>query len=147
MNAIAMYKPFAIDRALEDFDRYVGSFFGESPLTPALRMPAVDIREDSDAYIIEADLPGYDEKAVEVRLDGRVLTIGSKKTEEKQEDKPGKENFLIRERRQLSFKRSFTLPDDADHESVEAHFKNGVLSLSLKKRPEAKSRTIEISAE
>lgn len=64
---------------LDDFDRLINSFFGESPLAPARtnlssRIPAVDVRETDDAYVLEAELPGFDEKSVEVHVDGQVLT-------------------------------------------------------------------------
>jgi HSP20 family molecular chaperone IbpA len=77
MKTVAMYRPVTIENALEDFDRYVESFFGESPLTPAVydREPAVDIRESEDAYVLLAELPGYDETSVEVPVDLGVLSI------------------------------------------------------------------------
>ena len=82
MKAVTLYRPVTIEKALNDFDHYMESFFGESPLTPAYsREPAVDIRETVDAYVLEAELPGYDEKNIEVHMDGGVLTIETKKEE------------------------------------------------------------------
>jgi HSP20 family protein len=149
MKTVTLYRPlrkhgFAgpIGRAMDDFDRYVDAFFGESPLAPAgLGHPAVDIRETEDAYTLEAELPGYDEKSVAVHLDGGILTVESKK-EENSEKK--EENYIIRERRNSSFSRSFNLPENADPEAVSASFNNGLLKLEIKKRPETKRRVIEI---
>ncbi|QQO09665.1 Hsp20/alpha crystallin family protein [Breznakiella homolactica] len=147
MKSVTLYRPVSIDKALNDFDRYMESFFGDSPLTPAMRsgnfVPAADIRENDEGYTIDVELPGYDEKSVEVHADGRTLTIESKKAEEteKKED-----NFVLRERRSSSFSRSFRLPEDADRESISARFKNGILSLEIKKQAEAKKRLIEIES-
>jgi HSP20 family protein len=137
----------SIEKALDDFDRYMGSFFGESPLAPAFKAsghrPAVDIRETENAYMLEAELPGYYEKGIEIHLDNGILTIESKKeeTEEKKEA-----NFLIRERRSASFSRSFKLPENADPDAISAAFKNGLLGLEIKKRPETKKRLIQIES-
>lgn len=147
MNAMTLYRPVTIENALDDFDRIVSSFFGDSPLAPARssysRVPAVDVRETEDGYLVEADLPGFDETGVQVHVEGKTLTIESKK-EEKAENDEGR--YVIRERRSASFSRAFTLPEDADPESVVASFKNGVLSLSIKKREEAKRRIVKIEA-
>jgi HSP20 family protein len=156
MKTVALYHPFTIEKALDDFDRYMGSFFGESPLVPAFgktgQAPAVDIRETDDVYLVEAELPGYDEKTIRVQVDGNILTIDSKKEEENTRDvspkkdgkKEGEDRFIIRERRSASFSRSFRLPEDADTESVSAAFKNGILKLEIKKRAGSQKRVIQI---
>jgi HSP20 family protein len=146
MNALSLYRPVTIQNALDDFDRLINSFFGESPMTPgrtslSSRVPAVDVRETDDGYVLEAELPGYDEKNVEVHVDGQVLTIESKK-DEKKEEKNG--SYVIRERYSESFRRSFTLPDDVDSDSITAAFKNGLLTLNIKKRAESKRKLIKI---
>jgi HSP20 family protein len=150
MKTLAMYRPNTIQNALSDFDRYFESFFGDSILSPASRifnhMPAVDIQETENAYVLEMDLPGYDEKNIEVHVDGSSLTISSKQ-EEKQEKK-SEENqgtYVLRERRLNSFSRSFKLPENADSEAVNAAFKNGILTLQIKKRSETQKRTIQIN--
>jgi HSP20 family molecular chaperone IbpA len=154
MKTVAMYRPVTIENALEDFDRYVESFFGESPLTPATyaRGPAVDIRETEDGYVLEAELPGYDEKSVAVHVDRGVLSIESKKEDGTERNvspaKEGemKERYVIRERRMASFSRSFRLPENADLDTISAHFRNGLLCLEIKKQAEAKKRVIQIQA-
>jgi HSP20 family molecular chaperone IbpA len=152
MKALTMYRPFTIESALNDFDRYLESFFGDSPLSPADRifnhLPVVDVREKEDAYLLEAELPGYDEKNIQVHVDGGNLTIESKAEDAPLDVSPGKgkDAYLIRERRTSSFSRSFKLPENADSGTVNASFKNGILSLEIKMRAEAQKRVIQINA-
>jgi HSP20 family protein len=152
MKTLALYRPNILENALSGFDRYMESFFGDNFLTPSERifnrLPSVDVRETEKAYVLEAELPGYDEKDIEVRLDGNNLTIESKRIEEKNEEKsvqPESANYLIRERRVSSFSRSFKLPENADPEGIAASFKNGVLSLEISKKAEAQAKLIQIS--
>jgi len=156
MKAVTLYRPGFLENALSDFDRYMGSFFGDNFFAPAERAfgrnagfhpPAMDIRETEAAYIIEAELPGFDEKDVEVRLDSSTLTIESKKEDARSEDSSAKSDrsYLVRERRLSSFSRSFKLPENADHEGISASFRNGVLSLEIAKKAEAQKRVIPIS--
>jgi HSP20 family protein len=150
MKAVTMYRPATIQNALSDFDRYFESFFGDSPLAPATRifnhLPAVDVRETEKAYILDMELPGYDEKSIDVHVDGGNLSVESRLDESHEEKKDRNEGtFILRERRMNSFSRSFKLPENADPESVTASFKNGILSLEIGKRAEARKRTIEIN--
>jgi HSP20 family protein len=154
MKTVTMYRPFALEKALEDFDRYMESFFKESPLTPAYQadsLPAVDIREIENAYELEAELPGYDEKDIHIHVDNGTLTIESGKEESrdvspKREAGDKKETFryLLRERRNVSFSRSFKLPENADVNGISANFKSGLLTLEIKKLPEAQKKVIQI---
>ena len=149
MKTVTLYRPSVLENALSGFDRYMDSFFGDNFLTPSERifnrLPSVDVRETENAYVIEAELPGLEEKDIEVRLDGSNLTIESKKVDTKEEEKTGNGNYLIRERRVSSFSRSFKLPENADGEGVSASFKNGVLSLEISKKAEAQARMIQIT--
>lgn len=146
MKAVTLYRPGILENALTGFDRYMDSFFGDSFLSPSERifnrLPAVDIRETEKSYIMEADLPGFDEKDIEIHLDNNTLTIESKKDEDKKEEKEG---YMIQERRRASFSRSFNLPDIADKDSISAAFKNGVLSVEIGKLAEAQKRVIQIT--
>jgi HSP20 family protein len=157
MKAVTMYRPNTIHNALSDFDRYFESFFGDSFLTPATRtfnrLPAVDVRETEKAYVLEMELPGYDEKDIEISVDGNSLSISSKheETRDANENDPkgAKENagtWILRERRVNTFSRSFKLPENANPEEVAAEFKNGVLCMEIQKRAEAQKRTIQIKA-
>ena len=161
MKALTLYRPRvgvnALGNALGDFDRYLDSIFRDSFLTPSdrifnrfeARLPSVDVRETEKAYILEAELPGFDEKDIEVRLDNNNLIIESKKEEEKNGEaassEAGDRNYLVRERRVSSFSRSFKLPENTDPEGITASFKNGILSLEINKKAEAQKRIIQIS--
>jgi len=145
MKTLSIYSPNTIQNALcdlnrLDFDRCVESFFGDSFFN---QMPAMDIQETENAYVLEMDLPGYDEKNIDVHVDGSSLTIASKQEEKKSEEK---NTYVLRERKTSSFTRSFKLPENADAEAVNASFKNGVLNLEIKKRAEAQKRMIQINA-
>ena len=149
MKAMTMFRP----NILNDLDLYLDSFFGESPLAPARkvhRMPSVDIRETENAYVLDMELPGYEEKDIEISVDGSSLFVSSKQEEAKEEKKGGGEDspgtWLLRERRAQSFSRSFKLPENANPAEVSAEFKNGVLCMEIKKREEAKKRMITINA-
>lgn len=148
MKAVTMYRPNTIQNALNDFDRYFESFFGDSFLAPATRLvnrlPAVDIRETENAYLLDMELPGYDEKNIEVHIDGSSLSITSRQEESREEQNPG--TYVLRERRLNAFNRSFKLPENADPAAVTAAFKNGILSMEIKKRAEAQKRSIQINA-
>jgi HSP20 family protein len=97
-------------------------------------VPAVDVAEKDKAYEITAELPGMDEKAIELKVAGGVLTITGEKQEEKEEKKKG---YYLSERRFGSFQRSFRIPDDVDADKIDAGFKKGVLTVTLPKKPEA----------
>jgi HSP20 family protein len=147
MKTVTLYRPTVLENTLSGFDRYMNSFFGNNALTPSdrifNRLPAVDVRETEKSYILEAELPGYTEKEIEVHLDNSTLTIESKRDEEKKEEKH--ETYMIRERRYSSFSRSFKLPENADSEGISASFKNGVLTLEIKKRAETQKKVIQIN--
>jgi HSP20 family protein len=166
MKTVTLYRPMSIEGAMKDFDRYMESFFGDNLLAPAskaiagsqLRLPAMDVQETKDAYTVEIEVPGFDEKNIEVHVDAKEITVASK-TESKQEESIAekspenyteensaeqKARFLLKERKQSHFRRTFSLPENADYESISAKFKNGILSLEVKKLPEAKKRTIRI---
>jgi HSP20 family protein len=105
------------------------------------KAPAVDIADTAKAYEITAELPGIDEKNVEVKFSDGTLTIKGEKKDEKEEK--AKDYY---ERRYGSFQRSFNVPDGVDAEKIEAAFKNGILTVTLPKTPETqkKEKRIEI---
>jgi HSP20 family protein len=123
-----------IDRLFEDLTD--DSFWGGKDT-----YPRVDVREEQDGYVLEADLPGLTEKDIEVRVEQNLLNISSSKKEEKEETRNG---YIMRERRSYAFARSFVLPEDVNRETINAEFKNGVLTLKLAKRPESQPKKIEI---
>jgi len=154
MKTLSLYHPNTIQTVLSDLDRYIESFFGDSSVLttrmtnqiPAV-VPAVDIQENEHGYVLDMELPGFDEKNIDVHVDGANLTIASKqetRDEKKADEKQGA--YLIKERKANVFSRSFKLPENADPQEVSAAFKNGVLSLQIKKRAEAQKRIIQINA-
>ena len=134
--------PFAEMRAEMDhlFDRFLGgSFFGRPAPSgraePAATLaPNVDIRENDKEIILEAELPGIDEKDIQLVVRDRVLSIKGEKKSERDEKK---DTYHVIERRYGSFERAFELPDSADEEQIKAEFNKGVLRVVVPKRPEA----------
>jgi HSP20 family protein len=130
------------------FDRFFDEFWGRtSPEAPALSeswAPRVDIREEKDAVLLTAELPGVSKDDVKVELENGVLTISGEKKTEREENESG---FYRSERVYGSFKRSFRVPETVDAEKIEAEYVNGVLKLVLPKRPEAAPRQIAVKAE
>jgi HSP20 family protein len=108
-------------------------------------MPVVDVVEGDKAYEITAELPGMDEKNIEVKIaDGR-LTIKGEKQEEKEEKK---KDYYLQERHFGSFERSFDIPESVDPNKIEANVKKGVLTVTLPKKAEAlkPAKKIEVKA-
>lgn len=129
---------------------FLEDFLGFDPFrTTTLRQPAIDVRENDKAYLIEAELPGLTEKDVKIEVKDSVLTLKVEK-EEKAEAKEGDaakaedEKWIRRERRDYAFARSFSLPENADEEAIEARFKDGILMIALPKKPERAPRQVSI---
>ncbi|HEY6306165.1 MAG TPA: Hsp20/alpha crystallin family protein [Candidatus Angelobacter sp.] len=117
--------------------------FAEQALTAGSFVPAVDIFEDEHNIILTAEVPGVDEKDLNISLENGVLTISG---ERKMENEEKQDNFHRIERSYGRFTRSFTLPPTVDPDNVKADFSNGVLKITLAKREEAKPKQIKIEA-
>lgn len=140
-----------IDHLIDDFERRswhlpsARSLFHGEPFWHGGRgwgkAPAVDIVDTATAYEITAELPGMDEKNVEVKFANGLLTIKGEKKEEKEENR---KNYHLSERHYGVFERSFTVPDHVDASKIEATFKNGVLTVHLPKSPEAQKAEKQI---
>lgn len=143
MNGLISYNPNSGLSLLNDFDRVFTNLFDDLPGW-SNRQPLVDVREEKDRYVLEAELPGLTEKDVEVKIEENLLTISSVKSAEKEDSRQG---YLMRERRFASFQRSFVLPNDVDREKVEASFKNGLLTLNVHKKPEVQPKNIQIKVD
>lgn len=105
-------------------------------------VPAVDVVEDDKAYRISAELPGMEEKNVDLSVENDVLTIRGEKQEEKEQKE---KNYYLSERRYGSFQRSFQLPDSVDQDKIEASFEKGVLTVTLPKKPGEATQKKKIS--
>lgn len=105
--------------------------------------PRVDFAEQNGGYRLTAEIPGIEPGDVEIEVEGNVLSIkGEKKDESERED----ERVRVSERRYGAFERTFTLPSTADPNKVTADFHQGVLTVDIGKRPEARGRKIEVQA-
>lgn len=135
------WNPFALARSLqEEIDRqFSRSCFNEeweNGITPRM-----DVVEDADKIKVEAELPGLTKEDIEVRLVDNHLTIKGEKKEDRERQEG---DYTLRERRFGSFHREFTLPASADSSKIDAGFVNGVLSVTIPKKEEAKPRQIEV---
>jgi len=104
--------------------------------------PAVDIYETEHELVVKADLPEVDPKDLDIRVENNILTI---RGERKFEKKVNEENYLRVERSYGSFARSFTLASTVNSEAINADYQNGVLTLSIPKREEAKPKQIKVN--
>ncbi len=159
-TAMQAWRPFEglrreVDRLFEDFTMnplrlpFRRPAFDIEPFWQAeswIAAPAVDLVEKEKAFELTAELPGLDEKNVEVKVANGVLTIKGEKQEDKEEKN---KDFHMRERRFGSFERALRIPETVDADKIEASFKKGVLSVTLPKTVEAQKpvKTIEVKGE
>lgn len=139
----------AQDPLRQAFDRlFEGSLFqsesgdGSSVVTSQW-MPRVDIKEEPNQFVLYADIPGVNPEDIEVQMDKGMLTI---KGERSQEQVSESDNYSRIERRHGSFHRRFALPDSADPEGIAASGNNGVLQITIPKRPETTPRRIKVGS-
>ena len=149
MNPLAKWNPF---RELEDIQNRLSSRFGRTSLrgfgdesmTVSEWTPLVDLAEDDKEYLIKAELPEVKKEDVKVTVENGVLTItGERKFEKEEENK----KYHRIERAYGSFMRSFTLPQDAAGDKINAEFKDGVLKVHLPKSAEAKPKSIDVKVD
>lgn len=127
--------PFSMARELLSWD----PFYGGRPATAF--SPAFEVKETSDSFILKADVPGVAEQDLDINVHNNILSVsGSRQAEERKEG----ESYALYERQFGSFTRSFSLPDMADGERIEAKLDNGVLTLTVAKKAEAKPRKIAL---
>ena len=146
MTLITRWDPYRDLATLQNrmnrlFQESAGS--GETSLTNSgAFIPPVDVYEDEQGLRLKLEVPGIDEKDLDVRVENNVLSIRGERKFEKEEKE---ENFHRIERRYGSFSRTFTLPTTVDTEKVSADYKNGVLTLQLVKKAEAKPKQIKVN--
>ncbi|MGM0510601.1 MAG: Hsp20/alpha crystallin family protein, partial [Thermoplasmatota archaeon] len=149
------FEPFKeLDTMFDDLDKTFGRFFG-GPLRrrrktlmpefsmPDFRMPALDVQDKGDHYLVEAEMPGIDKEDIDVELRDDKLTI---KGETKKETKEEKEDYVRRERGYKSFYREIPVTEEMIADEANASFKNGVLSINLpkKEKEEKEGRKLEV---
>ncbi len=145
--AIVRWEPFRdLLTTQKEFDRLFREAFtpgfGEGDLSTRTWAPPVDIFENENNIVLKAELPGVDPKDVEVRVEDNTLYL---KGDRKFEKETKEENYHRIERAYGSFARSFSLPNSIDAEKVTADYKDGLLTLTLPKREEAKPKAIKIN--
>lgn len=128
--------PFQFARDLLSWD----PFFAGTRQASAF-VPAFEVKETSEAFVLKGDLPGVAESDLDIAVHNNILTVsGSRQSEERKDG----ESYALYERQYGSFSRSFSLPDTADGDRVEAKLDGGVLTLTIWKRAEAKPRKIAL---
>ncbi|HEV2708490.1 MAG TPA: Hsp20/alpha crystallin family protein [Pyrinomonadaceae bacterium] len=147
--SITRYDPFRELRSLQDevnrlFSTNLSRSFGDEGIARGAWTPTVDIYENKDQIVLEAELPGMNREDFELTIENNVLTLrGERRFEKKSES----DNYHRVERTYGAFSRSFTLPQTVSGDGATAEYKNGVLRVVLQKREEVKARRIEISGE
>ena len=146
---IIPWRPF---EELEDMERRIDEAFGRSFLPRVWRrfpvaekewLPAVEMFEKEDRFIVKAELPGMKEEDIDISVTDDTLTIkGEKKSESEVKD----EDYCFCERSYGSFFRSIALPSNVDAKKIEANFDDGVLEVNLPKMPEVKPKKITVKA-
>ena len=144
--AITRWDPFREVVALQN---RVNSLFrdlneGQDTVAATSFAPAVDIYEDAKKVVLKPEVPGIEEKDLDIRVENHTLTV---KGERKFEAEEKEQNFHRIERRYGSFFRAFTLPTTVDTEGVQASYNAGVLQLELAKKPEAQPKQIKINVD
>jgi HSP20 family protein len=143
--AITRYQPWGLLNQLQkELERSQDDKTSESSIATAEWAPAVDIKEETDKFVIIADIPGVKPEDIEVHMEAGVLSVkGVKESETKTE----KDGYKRVERAYGSFYRRFSLPDTADGEAINAKCKHGVLEIIIPKRESVKPKRINVAAE
>ncbi len=148
MTVLTRFYPY---RELNTLQERVNRLFHESysssegrdeSLATSNFAPAVDVYEDEHSVTLKIEVPGIDEKDIDVRIENRTLTVHGERKFEKEEKE---ENYRRVERQYGSFSRTFTLPNTVDTETVSADYEKGVLKIKLTKKAEAKPKQIKVN--
>ncbi len=118
----------------------------DSTVDTSAWVPAVDIKEESEAFLLQVDLPGVESKDIDIAMDKNILTIKGERYSEAVEQNQAA-NYKRVERLYGSFYRRFALPDTADADNISAQCKNGVLSVRIPKKPLAQAKKIAVQGE
>jgi HSP20 family protein len=147
MTVIARWDPFREFSTLQDrMNRLFRESYGpegrDESLTTSQFAPPVDVYEDEHNVVLKVEVPGIDEKDIDVRVENNVLTVHGDRKVEKEEKE---ENFRRIERQYGSFTRTFTLPSTVDAERIQADYDKGILKIVLPKKAEAKPKSIKVN--
>lgn len=136
MNTIR-WTPF---RELDLMERRMQRLFNEGGLAPTL-LPAADVYETADEYVVELEVPGFDEKELELEVTDHTVCVKGERAEEKEAEE---KTYRLHERLETSFERRFELPPEVDPGSVKADFKKGVLEIHAPKAQAPQPRRIAL---
>ena len=143
---VRRFEPWSIvDMLHRDLDRlaarHIPASEGDAVVTDWV--PAVDIIEEKDRFVLRADVPGVDPADIEVSMDAGILTVAGQRRQESRSEDAGLQRL---ERASGRFFRRFSLPDTADAENISAQCRNGILEVSIPKQPQVQARRIEVQA-
>ena len=147
MTVLTRWEPFREFATLQDrmnrvFRESYNDAGRDESLTTSSFAPAVDVYEDEHKVTLKIEVPGIDEKDIDVRVENNTLTVHGERKIEKEEKE---ENYRRVERQYGSFTRTFTLPQTVDTENVSANYDKGVLKITLPKKAEAKPKQIKVN--
>src|SRR5947209_5279645 len=145
MTVLTLWDPFREFSTLQDrMNRLFRDSYGdhEEALTASTFAPPVDVYEDEHNVTLKIEVPGIDEKDIDIRVENNLLTVHGERKIEKEEKE---ENYRRVERQYGSFTRTFTLPNTVDTENVQANYDKGVLKITLPKKAEAKPKQIKVN--
>lgn len=146
MTVLTRWDPFHEFNTLQDrMSRLFRDNYGdgrEEALTSTAFAPPVDVYEDEHNVVLKLEVPGIDEKDIDVRVENNTLTVHGERKFEKEEKE---ENFHRIERRYGSFARTFNLPQTLETDNVVATCEHGILSIEIPKKPEAKPKQIKVA--
>ncbi len=144
MSSLIRWNPFReIGSPSDTFNRWLDEAFAVPGFMSRVEMPKLDVVEKDAEIVVKAELPGFAPENIDVRVEGDVLTL---RGEVKAENEKGEGQYHVHERRMSTFVRSVRLPASVNTEKSSAEFENGVLTLTLPKREEAKANRITIKA-
>lgn len=140
MTTLTRFSPFTAATLFSDFDQLFqgAARAAEGPVTFT---PATDIHETKDALELSLDLPGFAPEAIDVKVEGDVLTITAERKAERAVNDDG---YVRRERRYGTYSRSFVLPETVDGNAPAAKYAHGVLTVTFPKKEEAKPRSVQV---
>lgn len=134
---IAIREPWhLLNRLNRDLDGFLNS-----PSTEVAFIPAVDVYEEKDRFVVKADLPGVQPDEIEVTAEKGILTLRGERKSEKRESHEGYERL---ERVSGSFARRFQLPENVQAEAIKAKFTHGVLEVTIPKQPEVAAKRVTV---
>ena len=146
MTVLTRWDPFREFNTLQDrMNRLFHDSYGEGreeALTTTAFAPPVDVYEDEHNITLKIEVPGIEEKDIDVRIENNTMTVHGERKFEKDEKE---ENYRRVERQYGSFTRTFTLPNTVDTENVSANYDKGVLKIKLAKKAEAKPKQIKVN--